>query len=62
MFRVKVRIDPELLKPHAARVKTGGPGVGYVRLDDSAQWPENLKTRDERGLPRLIPPSPTTAE
>jgi HlyD family secretion protein len=62
MFRVKVRIDPELLKPHAARVKTGVPGVGYVRLDDSAQWPENLKTRDERGLPRLIPPSPTTAE
>jgi HlyD family secretion protein len=62
MFRIKVRIDPELLRPYADRVKTGLPGVGYVRLDASAQWPENLKTRDERGLPRLIPPSPTTAK
>jgi HlyD family secretion protein len=57
MFRVKVRIDPELLRPYAERVKTGLPGVGYVRLDPSAPWPEHLKTREERGLPRLIPPS-----
>lgn len=62
MFRIKVRIDPELLRPYADRVKTGLPGVGYVRLDASAEWPENLKTRDERGLPRLIPPSSTTAK
>jgi HlyD family secretion protein len=62
MFRIKVRIDPELLRLHAARVRTGLPGVGYVRLDPSAQWPENLKTRDERGLPRLVPPSSTTAK
>ena len=58
MFRIKVRIDPELLRPYANRVKTGLPGVAYVRLDASAEWPENLKTR----LPRLIPPSPTTAK
>src|SRR5262245_40777965 len=52
MFRVKVRIDPELLKPYVEFVKTGRPGTGYVRLDATAPWPEVLKTRDERGLPR----------
>jgi HlyD family secretion protein len=55
MFRVKVRIDPELLKPFAERVKTGLPGVGYVKLNQSAQWPEWLKTRIDKGLPRLKP-------
>jgi HlyD family secretion protein len=59
MFRVKVRIDPELLRPYVERVKTGLPGIAYVRLDASQPWPEHLKTRDERGLPRLIPASPT---
>src|SRR5262245_49222175 len=52
MFRVKVRIDPELLKPYVEFVKTGLPGTGYVRLEATASWPEVLKTRDERGLPR----------
>jgi HlyD family secretion protein len=43
MFRVKVRIDPELLARHADRVKTGLPGVAYVRLDGRADWPEHLR-------------------
>jgi HlyD family secretion protein len=55
MFRVKVRIDPELLKPFAERVKTGLPGIGYVKLDPSVQWPEWLKTRIDKGLPPLKP-------
>jgi HlyD family secretion protein len=55
MFRVKVKIDPELLKHYAARVKTGLPGMGYVQLDATAAWPEALKTREQRGLP---PPAP----
>jgi HlyD family secretion protein len=62
MFRVKVRIDPELLRPYAERVKTGLPGVAYVRLDPNTPWPEHLRTRDERGLPRLIPPSSSTTK
>jgi len=45
MFRIKVKIDPELLKAHAEKVKTGLPGVAYVRLDDDAEWPEYLKRR-----------------
>ena len=42
MFRVKVKIDPELLKAHLEKVKTGLPGVAYVRLDESAPWPPEL--------------------
>lgn len=42
MFRIKVKIPVELLKTYAKRVKTGLPGVAYVRLDANAQWPANL--------------------
>jgi HlyD family secretion protein len=43
MFRVKARIDPELLKKHLTQVKTGLPGMAYLRLDPQAQWPANLQ-------------------
>jgi HlyD family secretion protein len=55
MFRVKVRVDPKLLRPFAERIKTGVPGVGYVKLDASVLWPEWLKTRIDKGLPPLKP-------
>lgn len=42
MFRVKVRIDPALLRLHADRVKTGLPGEAFVRLDPAAPWPARL--------------------
>jgi HlyD family secretion protein len=45
VFRVKARIDPDLLRKHISEVKAGLPGVAYVRLDPSAPWPDNLKTR-----------------
>ena len=45
MFRIKVQIDPQLLKKHEAKVKTGLPGVAYVRLDPSTEWPEHLHVR-----------------
>jgi len=45
MFRIKVRIAPELLKQHIEKVKTGVPGVAYVRLDQRAVWPEYLNER-----------------
>ncbi len=50
MFRVKVKVDPKLLKHYAERVKTGLPGMGYVQIDAKAAWPEALKTRQQRGL------------
>jgi HlyD family secretion protein len=45
MFRVKVRIDPELLARNVEKVKTGLPGVAYVRLDAHADWPEYLRVK-----------------
>ena len=55
MFRVKVKVDPELLKHYAERVKTGLPGMGYVQIDATAAWPESLQTRQQRGLPLPAP-------
>lgn len=45
MFRLKARIPPELLRAHITKVKTGLPGVAYVRLDPNAAWPANLQVR-----------------
>ncbi|WP_115718098.1 HlyD family secretion protein [Gallaecimonas mangrovi] len=44
MFRVKVRIAPSLLKEYITQVKTGLPGVAWIKLDKSKAWPDNLKT------------------
>lgn len=43
MFRVKAQIDPELLKRYKTQVKTGLPGVAYVKLDPAAAWPAHLQ-------------------
>jgi len=45
MFRIKARIDPALLKKHVHDVKTGLPGVTYVRLDPEIPWPDDLQVR-----------------
>ncbi|OLO09733.1 glycoside hydrolase family 43 [Salinicola sp. MH3R3-1] len=42
MFRVKARLDPQLLQQHLTQVKTGVPGVAYLRLDPQVEWPEHL--------------------
>jgi HlyD family secretion protein len=42
MFRIKARLDPQVLARHLARLKTGVPGVAWVRLDPSQPWPESL--------------------
>ncbi|MBD9362390.1 HlyD family efflux transporter periplasmic adaptor subunit [Methylomonas sp. EbB] len=42
MFRVRARLDPELLKRHLNQVKTGVPGMAYVKIDPKAEWPANL--------------------
>ena len=42
MFRIKVTVDPELLEAHLEKVKTGLPGVAYIKLDESAPWPAEL--------------------
>lgn len=45
MFRVKISLPPELLERHENVVKTGVPGVAYVKLSEDAQWPPNLSIR-----------------
>jgi HlyD family secretion protein len=42
MFRVKVQLPADVLEKYVAWVKTGVPGVAYIRLSQKAQWPENL--------------------
>ncbi|WP_292316494.1 HlyD family efflux transporter periplasmic adaptor subunit [Mesorhizobium sp.] len=42
MFRVRVRIDPDYLRTHAAEMSSGLPGLAYVRLDGGAEWPTFL--------------------
>jgi HlyD family secretion protein len=41
-FRVKLQIPRELLSRYEPLVKTGVPGVAYVRLDPDKAWPEHL--------------------
>jgi HlyD family secretion protein len=42
MFRVKAQIDRELLQKHLHLVKTGLPGMAWIKLDPQAQWPAEL--------------------
>lgn len=42
MFRIKVQIPREVLEKYSPLVKTGIPGVAYVRIDSAAGWPKSL--------------------
>lgn len=42
MFRIKARIEPELLKRYIRQVKTGLPGMAYVKIAQDAEWPAAL--------------------
>ena len=45
MFRIKAHIPPDLLRKYIKHVKTGLPGMAYVRLDPQAQWPGHLQVK-----------------
>ncbi|MBQ7208395.1 MAG: efflux RND transporter periplasmic adaptor subunit [Lentisphaeria bacterium] len=45
MFRVKASIPPELLRKYIDIVKTGLPGVAWVKIDPKVEWPEFLRLR-----------------
>ena len=42
MFRIKAQISPDLLRKYILQVKTGLPGMAYVRFDSKAEWPARL--------------------
>lgn len=50
-FRVRARVDQEWLKDRLAAVRSGLPGVAYVRIDPDAAWPARLQ-------PVSAPPPP----
>jgi HlyD family secretion protein len=54
MFRVKLQIPPELVQHYMENIKTGVRGVGYVKVNPNAAWPDWL----EKGL---INPATTTS-
>ncbi|MDH3667859.1 MAG: efflux RND transporter periplasmic adaptor subunit [Paracoccaceae bacterium] len=45
VFRVKVKIPPDLVAERIEHVKTGLRGMAYVRLSPSVVWPERLNRR-----------------
>ncbi len=45
MFRIKARIPRDLLQKNLEQVKTGLPGVAWVRADPSQPWPASLTVR-----------------
>jgi len=45
MFRIKAQIAPDLLQQHLHQVKTGLPGMAYVRINPQAEWPAELQVR-----------------
>jgi len=48
MFRVKARFSRELLQQNIKTVKTGLPGVAWLKLDPNAGWPDNLAIKVPR--------------
>ena len=45
MFRIKARVESDLLRKYLHQVKTGLPGMAYVRLDKNSEWPPALQVR-----------------
>jgi HlyD family secretion protein len=45
MFRVKLKLDAELLKKYSRRVKTGVRGIGIVRTKVATAWPDDLQVK-----------------
>ncbi len=45
MFRIRAQISPQLLQRYIRQVKTGLPGMAYVRLDPQAEWPARLNSQ-----------------
>ncbi|WP_082554571.1 HlyD family secretion protein [Caulobacter sp. Root1455] len=42
-FRVKLQVPKERLRQYEPLVKSGLPGMGYVRYDEKAPWPERIQ-------------------
>jgi HlyD family secretion protein len=45
MFRVKLKVDPQILEQYYTRVKTGVRGMGFVRTKADVEWPDDLQVK-----------------
>jgi HlyD family secretion protein len=45
MFRIKLKIDPQVLQQFYTRVKTGVRGLGFVRTKADLEWPADLQVK-----------------
>jgi HlyD family secretion protein len=45
MFRVKLKIDAQVLQKFYTRVKTGVRGLGFVRTKADVEWPADLQVK-----------------
>lgn len=43
MFRVRAQVPVTLLRKHITYVKTGLPGMAYIRLNSKHPWPAHLQ-------------------
>lgn len=43
MFRIRARIDEERLRAHIDAIRSGLPGLAYIRWDQTAAWPKELQ-------------------
>ena len=46
MFRVKARIDQKVLRQYPDYVKSGLPGVAWVKTSPQAEWPKALQIKE----------------
>jgi len=45
MFRIKLKVDPQVLQQFYTRVKTGVRGLGFVRTKADLEWPADLQVK-----------------
>jgi HlyD family secretion protein len=45
MFRIKLKVDPQVLQAFYTRVKTGVRGMGFVRTKADVEWPADLQVK-----------------
>jgi HlyD family secretion protein len=50
-FRVKLQINKDRLRPYEKLVKSGIPGMGFVRFDQKTEWPQQLQVKAVNEIP-----------
>ena len=60
MFRIKLKIDAQVLQQFYTRVKTGVRGLGFVRTKADLEWPADLQIKLPK-LPASAAPAADTA-